>query len=571
MATSRKRAARFVVLFGLLANAAAAQGTGGAGAGSSLLSRALDLEGANKCAEALPLYRQALGREDVAGALLGLERCASQLGNPDTLLAVIDSVLVRRPRDPIARMIQLRTLTTAQRPDQARIAFGHWVAAAPRDPTPYREFARQLLDAGRARAADTVLQAAVRTLGSAREISAEMAELRANLGMWEGSAQSWRDAMSISPYLQQSAIFVLSQTPAAARDSVRAVLAAPPLELHPRRILAGLELRWRSAREAWNVLSALPPGDSVVQAWVEFAADAEQQSAWRTASQAYAAALKHGAARTLTLKAATAALQGGEPALALEHLATAAPADAALAHTILLLRVRALSQLGRAQEADSALQAAGASLDDATRGDATRAIAWGWVRVGDLARARAALARAGGETDERAAAWIALYEGDLRTARAGLRRTEETSREAVTAMSLLSRTKADSSPRAGAAFLALARSDTTRAAALFEDAAAELPDGAPLLLGLAARLLATTADSLRSLTIWQTIVEKHPDTPEAPESDLEWARTLRRRGDPTGAIARLEHLILTYPQSALVPQARRELEMAKGAIPPVVH
>jgi hypothetical protein len=28
-------------------------------------------------------------------------------------------------------------------------------------------------------------------------------------------------------------------------------------------------------------------------------------------------------------------------------------------------------------------------------------------------------------------------------------------------------------------------------------------------------------------------------------------------------------LILTYPQSALVPQARRELEIAKGVVPPV--
>jgi hypothetical protein len=29
----------------------------------------------------------------------------------------------------------------------------------------------------------------------------------------------------------------------------------------------------------------------------------------------------------------------------------------------------------------------------------------------------------------------------------------------------------------------------------------------------------------------------------------------------------LEHLILTYPQSALVPQARRKLDEARGAIP----
>ena len=33
------------------------------------------------------------------------------------------------------------------------------------------------------------------------------------------------------------------------------------------------------------------------------------------------------------------------------------------------------------------------------------------------------------------------------------------------------------------------------------------------------------------------------------------------------AMAQLEHLILTYPESALVPQARRTLDLARGAVP----
>jgi len=549
-------------LLGLWPRVAAAQ--------SKTLLQALDLESAGKCAEALPLFRQSLGDGDAAGALLGFERCAAYTGRQDTLLVIVDSILLRRPKDPVARVVQLRTLTTTQRFDEARQAFAQWVAAVPRDPEPFRQYARQLLDEGRTRAADTVLQLAVTTLGSAREISAEMAELRGSLGMWDASARAWRDAMTVSPYLEQSAIFVLLQAPAPARDSVRAVLAAEPPELHARRILAGLELRWRSARDAWQALSALPPNDSTVQAWIEFAADAEQQDAWRAAGDAYAAALAHGADRSLSLKAATAALQGGEPELALQLLGNVSSAgDPSLATSILLLQVRALSQLGRPQEADSVLASMGARADTSSRGDALRAIAWGWVRVGDLTKARAALARAGSDADAHATAWIALYEGDLKTARAGLRRIEETSREAVIAMSLLARTKADSSRKAGEAFLALARSDTARAADLFEAAAGELPDGAPILLGIAARLYAATPDSTRSLTIWQTIVDTYPQAPEAAEAELEWARMLRRHGDGAAAIARLEHLILTYPQSALVPQARRELEIAKGAVPPV--
>jgi hypothetical protein len=45
------------------------------------------------------------------------------------------------------------------------------------------------------------------------------------------------------------------------------------------------------------------------------------------------------------------------------------------------------------------------------------------------------------------------------------------------------------------------------------------------------------------------------------------ARPAPRRGR-RGAEAqqRLEHLILTYPTSALVPQARRELEQLRGGV-----
>jgi hypothetical protein len=53
----------------------------------------------------------------------------------------------------------------------------------------------------------------------------------------------------------------------------------------------------------------------------------------------------------------------------------------------------------------------------------------------------------------------------------------------------------------------------------------------------------------------------------APAAELAWARLLLRQGLAHEAIARLEHLILTFPGSAYVPEARRVLERARGAIP----
>ncbi|HMU61855.1 MAG TPA: hypothetical protein PKA66_08740, partial [Gemmatimonadales bacterium] len=67
------------------------------------------------------------------------------------------------------------------------------------------------------------------------------------------------------------------------------------------------------------------------------------------------------------------------------------------------------------------------------------------------------------------------------------------------------------------------------------------------------RLLRSAADSTAPAT--------------APAAELVLARlylSLDRRGE---AVALLEHLILTYPGSAAVPQARRVLDAARGGIP----
>lgn len=554
----------------LLVGALAGPGIGAQQVEGAALSRALDLEGEGKCREAIPFYRAALaGSDQPAGALFGLERCIVEAGSRDTLLAILDSVMLRRPRDPVVRTIQLRTLTMAHRYDDARLAFAHWVNAAPQDPTPYREFSRLLLDNGLTRAADTVLMQATMRLGGARQVAAELAELKGALGMWESSATHWRQAMGYAPYLEASAVFVLGTAAAVARDTIRAILAEAPVDLPARRILSSLEMQWSSSREAWRALAPLAATDSVVEAWLQFATQAEQRESWLVARDAYAAALAHRRSALLVLRAATAALQGGEPGVALAYADSLRSwSDTSQRAPMGLLRLRALGQLGRAAAAESALVDLEPSLDPLTRGDAVRAVAWAWVRVGDVVRARAALARGGEESDERAAAWMSLYEGDLRSARGGLRRLDEVSRDAVLALSVFARTRAERSPAIGAAFLALARGDTSAAARRFEASVTEAADAAPLLLAIAARLYLVTPDSLHSEEIWRDLVTRHPEAPEAAEADLEWARALRRHGDAPGAIVRLEHLILTYPRSALVPQARREMELARGAIPP---
>ncbi len=536
------------------------------------LTRALELEGNDKCREAIPYYRQAVNTEDPTGAVLGLERCFSMIGRPDSIIPLLDTLLARKPKDPTLRTVQFRTLSTIRRDDDLRVAFGQWTSLAPKDATPYRVYAQVLLEMGRARAVDSVLKDAAATLGTTRELASEYAQMQAVLGLWVPSARSWRAAAVQQPYLEQAAVFSLMPVPAPLRDSVRVVYREAPVTLSARRVLSGLELKWHNPRTAWEVLAELAPTDSAVEAWIEFAREAEASEAWLTARDAFAQAWKaRPKDRSLAIRGATVALNGGDPASALEMMQTLSASTDSSASTVTLLRVRALGTLGRAEEAQRELDVRGRSLDPEARRGAMRALAWGWIRTGDLAKARLALEAGGPDTEEgeRVGAWIALYTGDLKTARRGLRRTDEPSNDAVSAMALLSRTRADSAPSAGAAYLTLARGDTAAAARAFEVVANDLKDAAPLLLGTAARLYVSAAvrDTAHAIMIWEMLVKDHTNAPEAAEGELAWARALRQRSDTAGAIAHLEHLILTWPHSALVPQARRELDAIKGMVP----
>jgi hypothetical protein len=140
-------------------------------------------------------------------------------------------------------------------------------------------------------------------------------------------------------------------------------------------------------------------------------------------------------------------------------------------------------------------------------------------------------------------------------------------------VALLAQLPRDSFPELGAGLLALARGDSARAVVALRDAAATLPPGAeggrPDVLLVAARVAARLGDDGRrtALALCDEIVRTGGTGAAAPAAELEWARLLVARGEIAAAVAHLEHLILAYPGSAVVPEARRELARAKDAIP----
>ena len=55
--------------------------------------------------------------------------------------------------------------------------------------------------------------------------------------------------------------------------------------------------------------------------------------------------------------------------------------------------------------------------------------------------------------------------------------------------------------------------------------------------------------------------------PSAPTAEYSLGVVLADSGREDAAAERLEHMILTHPGSALVPEARRLLDRVRGAIP----
>jgi hypothetical protein len=344
------------------------------------------------------------------------------------------------------------------------------------------------------------------------------------------------------------------------RPAIRNILSAPPVDAGARRALAELEINWGNPQAAWDALRSLPNDTASATVWEEFGDRALSDERYAMARDALTAAVGVRRTPALALKAAMASLRAGSPnaVFTLAPLSEVEADPARAARDYLPLHIEALASLGRGAEADALLAKYDRFLPPGQHARMSRLLASAWVRAGDLGKARAALAGAGDDADSSdAAGLIALYEGRLDAARVLLRGTRDQSADMALVLSIVSRVRGDQAPQLGAAFLALAKGDSTSATQRFAEAAERHPEAASAIVLAAARIQSAHG-----------IVETYGDSPESAEAELEWARALRRGGDSAGAVAHLEHLILGAPQSALLPQARRELELARGAVPP---
>lgn len=567
-----------LLLFGLILPAALP-------AQQPAMTRALDLERRGDYAAAAQAYRAVLSKKPAdVSALLGLERTLLPLNRSSEMLRFIRAALSSAPTSSAVYGVALRAWAAAGQPDSVRRVAERWARVAPTEETPYREWgAAELGRQNRAGARTAYLQGRAR-LGRPAALAAELAQLALADGDYGGALREWLLAIDQLPGYRAAAVSTLGQAPEAIRPQLLEQVADQP-GISARRLEAELRARWGDPLGALRVLTPVLPADRV-QAIAALRALLEQVRPLPTPEgklalgqilEALADRYPNAQASRLRLEAAQAYSDAGDKAAArrmLGRLTTDRAAPSSVSSGAASTLVGVLINEGSLEDADRSLSQLRSTIPADEYEGLRRRLAGAWVRAGNLARAESTIAADSSVEGLALSGRIRLYRGDIRGSVERFKaagpytgdRQEDTHRTAL--LALLQPIESDSSPALGHALLLLEQGDTAASAVALEQLAQDLPlqrGGAELSL-LAGRLYAATDKPAEAERLFRAAaVRAAPAT--APAAELALAELLVSTGRPGEAITVLEHMILTYPQSALVPQARRKLDEARGAIP----
>ena len=514
-------------------------------------------------------------------ALLGLERTLYILNRMPELLPLVQNARARLPESSALRSLELRVYAALNQLDSLEAIARRWAASAPQSDAAYREWGQALADRRMWDEARRAFLIGRRTLGGDGTLALELAELEQRAGNWEASAAEWGRAVTRSPDVEPSAASQLADAPAPQRDRVARVLTVPGASARARRLGAELLLTWGQPLAAWSAIEpTLAPADSdapaALRRFADLAGSLTSPEGHRVRGLAltrWADLVPWSVGARARAEAVRELLDGGDKIAARRVLEGYADSSG-VAQAALIQLLIADNQLDVAEERLSATSTALAADD---RAALRLALARARIARGELDRAAAALANDSSVAGLAQRGWIALYRGNLKDAMEAFRtagpyasdRAAATERTAM--MAMLQRIQDESSPELGAALLTLARGDSGQAIAALRRAAARLPEqgGRLEVLLLAGQIAAQKGGDQEptATALFDEVVRAGGEGAAPAAAELDWARLLVRQSRSVEAIPHLEHLILTYPNSAFVPEARRVLERAKGAIP----
>jgi len=559
-----------------------------AGARAQAIGRGFDFERTGRLDSAATLYLStAHGDPTNLPALLGLERVLPKLGRTWELLPLVQRAMAHDSANGGLRGLLVRVYVALDLPDSAAAATGRWARVRPGDEAPYREWAMALSDNHAYENARLALLAGRTALGRPAAFALELAALSTMTGAWDDAAREWGALVTNTPAQAPTAVAQLADAPAEQREAVVRRLTAAGASPLAARVAAELVLGWGDPTRAWTIFEATlgPPAEATnaLRRFADLARAPGTPGAWRVRGLAlsrFAGMVPEPVAVRARVDAGQAFLMAGDAVAAraeLERVTASSSASPEVQRLAAATLIAAMIRDGQLDSAAVRLRGPmGERLGMDDRAALGLALARALIRQGQLALADSALANDSSLETLAMHGWIALYSGDVGQARAWFRtagpyagdRREATERTAM--LALIAGVGEEGGPALGQALFTLARGDSVAAVSRLREAADRLPatGGRADVLVLAGQVAAQLHGAEQiAAEVFGDVVRTGGSGAAPPAAELEWARLLGRQGMTSDAVQHLEHLILTYPGSAVVPEARRELQRLKGAIP----
>ncbi|HEX6694132.1 MAG TPA: hypothetical protein VF035_05425 [Longimicrobiales bacterium] len=518
--------------------------------------------------------------------LITLERLLTMQGRVIELAPYVDRLLASDPYSVIGHQMRVRLYATVNRPADLKRAADDWIRATPDVETPYREIARVWQQRGDIGEAAAVLEQGRARIGGTA-LALELGDVFAAQSDYARAAAEWGraigdDGQAFLPV--QRRIQMLPDGGAAAIPSLVTRLRSNPTTWQRRRAAVQIALDAGLVADAAAIAQPLlkdMPSAERVRFLTDVGRRADQGRFDRMAYWAYGELLRldNDTTRALAVRSrfAQLAMAVGDTARAAQlyrDLEKAAAPGSPQRRQALAARIQLEGTRGNAQKALADLAAFRTEFPNAPELDEAAArVGAALLEAGDLARAKTAVTGITGAHSGMLRGRIYLRNGDVDEARAQLLSSAPAlhGAEATDALALAALVARLSRPGADllARVLGAPPADGDAAAHMLLTESRTLAAGERAALLDYAALLADRADAVeRAELLRREIIAEHGTSAEAPAALLALARAmLSRDGGAGDAGLLLERLILDHPKSALVPQARRQLDLMRGAVP----
>ncbi len=521
------------------------------------------------------------------GALFALERVLRGQGRVVEVLPYADRFLEAAPASTGPRYLKLRVLVEVDSLEAVRAEGEDWIHRDPSAVEPYREVARILGEVLGHRSAVDVLEEGIEAAEGGYDLALDLGDLHFEDGAFQEAGRAWAEAVGPAGENGPAVLRRVSRLEGEREvvlEPMLASLGGPDEPTGRLRVATQLALEGglddetiRLADEASSGMD--PAGRRTFMS--ELARRAEERridSVTLWALQALRATSEvESETRALDRRIGDVALLVGDTVTALDSWQSAAAGlregSPERRRTLAQgLRLEAEMRPLDTESISSGLEAFKEEFPDASELDPLAALVSVRLQAeGDLAGAVVALQGVDGPASSLERAYLILAGGDpadaredLLSALAGLPAGQAT--DVIALVALLDRSSAAGQQIAASATVLAHRGAAAEAVAEVESGRSGLPDPEQAgLVALAGRIASGHGLSDEAEAAWTTLIEDFPDAPEAPEAALYLA--MSRAARPEGrdeAIGLLENLIVTRPNSPIVPAARRELDRIRS-------